>query len=131
MQLDLSQQIATLIRVLPNCCYRNAMLTLLTLPQCAGWQYIEGWIIPNEWPIEHGWLLSMDQEIVDPTLALFNQRYIHTRYFPGASFSRTQVAYFYQAEQLSMEIYLRPLSYQQRWSSNQHEEARRLAYACR
>lgn len=131
MKLDLSQAMAHRIGALPNCCYRNAMLAYLLLPQSARWRYVEGWAITHEWPIEHGWLTEPAGEIVDPTLALFDQRYANARYFPGTSFSQADITYCYSVESLLPARHVTPLSYRIRWASSGHEAARVRAYACR
>lgn len=131
MNLHLSQAVAYRIGALPNCCHRNAMLAYLSLPQCAQWRYVEGWAITHEWPIEHGWLCAPNREIIDPTLALFDQHYIHTRYFPGNAFTEADITYCYSVEQLLSARHVTPLSYRIRWASSEHEAARLRAYASR
>src|SRR5436305_14770689 len=129
MNLEHSRSIANLIGVLPNCCSRNSMLALLLLPQLAAWCYVEGWVICHEFPIEHGWLHSASGQIIDPTLALFDQRYVHARYFPGAAFTQADITYRYLAEQLLPAQHVTPLSYCFGWATSQHEAARVRAYA--
>lgn len=132
MNLELSQSIATLIEALQNCCYRNAMLALLTLPQLATWRYVEGWVITSEWPIEHGWLLSPTGEVVDPTLALFGQRYTLACYFGGLSFGLSDLTYYYPSgDPLLNAQHITPLVYRSRWALPEYEAAKARAYARR
>lgn len=131
MNLFLSQQVASLIGARQNCCYRNSMLAILTTPLLATFFYVEGWIILAEWPIEHGWLMGPAGEIIDPTLALFGQRFALARYFSGASFRPIDVDYYYSAEQLADAHHVTPLSYQSSSALSLHEQARLLAYASR
>jgi len=133
MNVPHSQMIASLVGALQNCCYRNAALALLTLPQLMRWYYVEGWVIAQECPIEHGWLLSSKGEIIDPTLALFGREYAPARYFACASFTLDDVRSVYHVEQLRTATHLDPLSSFPRfqWACSVHQAARQLAYARR
>ena len=107
------------------------MLALLTIPELATFCYVEGWIITVDWPIEHGWLMGPTGEIIDPTLALFGQRFLSARYFPGAEFRYIDVDYYYSAEQLACVGHVTPLSYRSRSALPLHDAAKALAYASR
>lgn len=131
MNFNLSHAVAHQIGALPNCCYRNAMLGILLCPQLARWQYVEGWVICRDWPIEHGWTMGPTGEVVDPTFALFGQRFLAACYFPGASFRCIDVDYYYSVAQLVEARHVTPLSYRSASALSLHEAAKTLAYASR
>jgi len=61
---DRSRELAKQVRALPHECYRNAVISLVWLPDQAF--YVEGWVA-QVIPIEHGWV-ELGDEIFDPTL---------------------------------------------------------------
>ena len=81
----LSEQAARRIEAQVSECYSNAYRALLTLPELAGGQYVEGYAVCDGLVLEHGWI-ELDGRIVDPTL--------HGRgdvaYFAGPRFTQRQ-----------------------------------------
>lgn len=84
----LSVVIAVTIGAEPLRCWRNAVLAMLTFPEVfASGTYVEGWIVlPRTGRIEiaeHGWCLSPEVGIVDPSLVLIEKHDQPMHYFPG------------------------------------------------
>ena len=88
--------LALRIGALPLCCWRNAALAMLDLPELfERGEYIEGWIVvPDEKSIrvvEHGWCLTNDHQIVDPSIVLLEEEGQSIDYFSGVAVSRGQL----------------------------------------
>jgi hypothetical protein len=81
---DLSLLVAGAIDARPRRCWRNAALSVLLLGITT---YIEGWIVvPQQRRIvllEHGWSVTHEGHIVDPTIVLTEPEEQPVFYFPG------------------------------------------------
>jgi hypothetical protein len=66
-------------------CYRNALLTMLSLEAYQSGWYVEGFAIPTikgiRIPMEHGWVQIKDNRIIDPSFAVLG--YTEVAYFPA------------------------------------------------
>lgn len=92
----LSVMVAIIVEARPLCCWRNAALAVLSLPELfEGGQYVEGWtIFVSERSIrvlEHGWSMTHDHRIVDPSLILLEEEANSIEYFSGAIYTRDQL----------------------------------------
>lgn len=90
LNIEKSREIAELICAEKKACWRNALLALLSLDFLAGYSYIEGWVFYIV-PMNHGWLISEEGEIIDPTLVL-NEIQGTIQYFPAIIYSLDQAA---------------------------------------
>jgi hypothetical protein len=74
------------VRTKAQSCWRNSFSALTSLPDLAGAEYIEGWVVTkgSHQIIEHGWL-EKDGAVVDPTLPGQIEAY-----FAGLRFSAAQ-----------------------------------------
>jgi hypothetical protein len=79
---DRSRELSQKVRAIPHGCYRNAVGSLIWLPD--GAFYIEGWLA-RIIPIEHGWI-ELGDEIFDPTLPDGD-----AEYFAGPRYARRVV----------------------------------------
>ncbi|HZO71010.1 MAG TPA: hypothetical protein VFB60_02340 [Ktedonobacteraceae bacterium] len=93
----LSVQAARAIGAEPRRCWRNALLSIMLLPEIfADGRYVEGWlVVPKETRleiVEHGWLQLPSRELVDPSLVLTEKPDQPACYFAGYTLSRSRLA---------------------------------------
>lgn len=81
-----SARLAAVIHARPQQCWMNAMKAL---PHLSGGLYVEGWLVCDGVPIEHGWC-EWEGKVVDPTL--YNRLGNHFAYFPGIKYTYDDVA---------------------------------------
>lgn len=89
----LSVMVAILVEARPLCCWRNAALAVLSLPELfEGGQYVEGWLVlagrQQIRIVEHGWSVTRDHRIVDPSIVLLEEDAHAMEYFSGAVYTR-------------------------------------------
>jgi len=94
----LSALVALLVEARPLCCWRNAALAVFQLPEFfEGGHYVEGWMVfvgeQSLRLIEHGWAVTHDHRIVDPSIILLEEEASSIEYFSGAAYTRDQLQY--------------------------------------
>lgn len=92
----LSVMVAILVEARPLCCWRNAALAVLSLPELfEGGHYVEGWLVlagkQQIRIVEHGWAVTHDHRIVDPSIILLEGEASSIEYFSGAVYTRDQL----------------------------------------
>jgi len=97
LHFALSVQVARAIRAEPRRCWRNALLSVMLLPEIfADGGYVEGWLVVKRETsievVEHGWALLPSGDVVDPSLVLTEQPDRPAYYFAGYILSRSQLA---------------------------------------
>ena len=85
-----SRELAAQVDAQKKDCYRNSVLAMQLVE---GSMYVEGYVILTDLvpiPIEHGWLES-GGEVIDPTLALFDNDFSQYTYIPGKYYTQDMV----------------------------------------